>query len=68
MLLLVMRHSETVAVMVGSKIIDRVIRIITRGELAKVTTTWRQAYFGSIMSGSLQLPHTGSNGTGVERR
>ena len=60
-------YSETVLVMVGSKIIDRAMKIITRGELVKVTMTWRQTHFGAVMSGSLQLPHTGSNRTGVEK-
>ena len=39
--------------------------VITKGELAKVTTTWKQANFGAVMSGPLQLSHT--NGTGVEK-
>ena len=60
-----MTYSETILVMVGSKIIDRAMRIIRRGELTNMTTTWRQAHFGAIMSGSLQLPHMGSNITGV---
>ena len=62
-----MTYSETVLVMFRSKIMDRAMRIITRGELMKVTMTWRQAHFEAVMSGSLQLPHTGSNGTGVEK-
>ena len=41
--------------MVGSKIIDQAMRVITKGELAKVTMTWKQAHFGAVMSGSLQL-------------
>ena len=65
--LLTMTYSETVLAMVGSKIIDRAMRIITRGELTKATMTWRQAHFGAVMSGSPQLPHTGLNGTGVEK-
>ena len=32
-------YSETVLVMVGSKIIDRTLSLVTKGELAKVTTT-----------------------------
>ena len=63
----IMTYSEMVLVMGGSKIIDRAMKIITRGELVKVTTTWRQAHFGAVMSGSLQLPHMGSNGTRVEK-
>ena len=54
-----MTYCETVPVVVGCKIIDRAMRIITRGELVKVTMTWRQAHFGAVMSGSLQLPHMG---------
>ena len=42
--------------MVWSKIIDWAMEIITTGELAKVPMTWRQAHFGVVMSGSLQLP------------
>ena len=60
-------YSEKVLVMVGSKIIDQVIRIITKWEPTKVTMTWKQVHFGAIMSRSLQLPCTGSNGTGVEK-
>ena len=51
-----MTYSEMVPVVVGSKIIDRAMSIITKGELVKATMTWRQAYFGAVMSGSLQLP------------
>ena len=29
--------------------------------------TWIQAHFRAVISGSLQLPHTGPNGTGVEK-
>ena len=62
-----MTYSEMVPVIVGSKIIYRTISIITKGEFVKVTMTWRQAHFGAVMSGLLQLPHTGSDGTGGER-
>ena len=58
-----MTYSEMVPVMVGSKIIDRVLSLKTKGELAKVTTTWRQAHFGAVMSGSLQLTCTSSDKT-----
>ena len=54
--------------MVGSKIIDWAMRVIKKRELTKVTATWKQAYFGAVMSGLLQLSHTGTNGTGVKRR
>ena len=60
-------YSEMVLVMVGSKIIHRSMRIFTRGELTNATMTWRQAHFGPIMSGLLQLSHTGSNRTRVEQ-
>ena len=62
-----MTYSEKVPVMVGSKVIDRAKRIITKGQLTKATTTWKQAHFGAAMCRSLQLPCTGSNGTGVEK-
>ena len=41
--------------------------LIIKGELAKATMTWRQAHFGAVMSRSLQLPHTSSNRTRVEK-
>ena len=31
------------------------LSLMTMGELAKATTTWRQAHFEAVMSGSLQL-------------
>ena len=49
-------YSEMVPVVVGSKIIDRAMSLMTKGGLAKVTMMWRQAPFGAVMSGSLQLP------------
>ena len=39
--------------MVGFKIIDRVMGMITKGELARATMTWKQACFGVVMSGLL---------------
>ena len=60
-------YSEMVPVVVGSKIIDRAMSLMTKGELTKVTMTWRQAHFGAVMSGSLHLPCTSSNRTGVEK-
>ena len=59
-------YSETVLVMVGSKIIDRALSLMTKGELAKVTMTWRQAHFGAVMCGSLQLTHTSSEKIGMK--
>ena len=41
--------------------------VITKGEVTKLTTTWRQAYFGVVMFGSLQLPCTSQNRTGMEK-
>ena len=60
-------YSEMVPVMVGSKIIDRAMNIIAKGEHMKVAMTWRQTYFGAVMYGLLQLAHTSSNTTGVEK-
>ena len=61
-----MTYSEKVLVMVGSKIIDWAMGVITKGELVKGDyMTWRQAHFGAVMSGSLQLSHT--NKIGVEK-
>ena len=59
-------YSEMVLVMVGSKIIDRAMSLMTMGELIKATIMWRQAHFGAVMSGSLQLPYTSPNKSGVE--
>ena len=67
LVILTMTYSEKVLVMVGSKIIDWAMSIIMKGELVKATMTWKQAHFWTVMSGSLQLPHMGSNGTGVEK-
>ena len=61
-----MTYSKTVLVMVGSKIIDWALSLMTKGELAKVTMTRRQAHFGAVMSGSLQLTHTSSDKTGMK--
>ena len=55
-----MTYSERVPVVVGSKIIDKTLSCMTAGELAKATATWRQAHFGAVMSGSLQLSHSSS--------
>ena len=58
LVILTMSYSEQVPVMIGSKIIDKVL---TMGKLAKVTMTWQQAHFGAVMSGSLQLSHGSSD-------
>ena len=63
MLLLViptMTYSKTVPVMVGTKVIDKALSLMTLGELVKATMTWRQAHFRVVMSGSLQLSCSGS--------
>ena len=54
-------YNEKVLAVVRSKIIDRVMRMITKGELVRATVTWKQAHFDAVMSGSLQLPHTDSD-------
>ena len=56
-----MTYSETVPVVVGSKIINKALSLMTSGELLKVTTTWQQAHFGAVMLGLLQLSHPSSN-------
>ena len=48
-------YAEKGPVIVGSKIINRAIEIITKGELAKAAVIWRQAHFSEVMSGSLWL-------------
>ena len=58
-----MTYSEMVLVVVGSKIIDKVLSLMTKEGLAKVTMKWRQAHFGVVMSGLLQLTHTSSDKT-----
>ena len=54
-------YSKMVLVVVGTKIIDKALSLLTMGELAKATTTRRQADFGAVMLGSLQLSHSGSD-------
>ena len=46
-------YSEKVPVMVGSKIIDRVMGMITKGELVREIMAWKQAHFSAVMSGLL---------------
>ena len=64
LVILTMTNSEMLLVMVGSKIIDRAMGMIMKGELARATVTWKQAYFSVVMAGSLQLPHKGASGDG----
>ena len=69
MLLLVIpatTYSETVLVVIGSKIIDRALSLMTKGELVRAATIRRQTHFGTAMSGSLQLTHTTSNKIRIE--
>ena len=62
-----MTYSKTVLVMVGTKIIDKALSLMTVGGLAKATTTWRQAHFGEDMLGSLQLSHSNSDKSKVTK-
>ena len=50
--------------MVGSKIIDRVIEVITKGELVRATVTWKQAHFSVVISRWFQLPCRCAEGDG----
>ena len=53
-----MTYSEKVPVVVGSKIIDKVMGMITKGELARATMTCRsRPTLEQLGLGSLQLPH-----------
>ena len=61
-----MTYSQMVPVMVGSKSIDKALSVITKGELEKAATMWRQGHFGAVMLGSLQLSHTHLSKTGME--
>ena len=45
-----MAYSEKVPFMVGSKIIDRAMGMIMKGELVKATVTWKQVLFGTVIS------------------
>ena len=66
--ILTMTYAEKVLVMMGSKIIDRAMGIIMKGELAMVTATWRQNHFSVVMSGSLQLALKCTRGDGNFRK
>ena len=68
LVILTITYSEKVPVMVGSMIIDRAKGIITKGELVRATMTWKQADFGTVASGLLQLPHTSVRGMGMLQR
>ena len=56
-----MTYSKTVLVMVGTKVINKAMSLMTAGELAKATITWRQAHPGAVMLGLLQLSHSSSD-------
>ena len=60
----IMTYSEKIPIMVGSKIIDRAMGMITKGELARATVNWKQAHFSAVMPGSLQLPCRSARGDG----
>ena len=57
-------YSEKVPVLLGSKIIDRMMGMIMKGELARATITWKQAHFSTVVSQLLQLPCRGVRGDG----
>ena len=50
-----------------TKIIDKAQSHMTVGELVKATTTWKQAHFGAVMLGSLQLSHSSSDKSEVTK-
>ena len=56
-----------VLLVVGTKIMDKALNLMTTGELAKATMTWRQAHFGAVMLGLLQLSHSGSDKSEIGR-
>ena len=62
-----MTYSKTVQVMVGTKIIEKALSLMSVGELAKATMTWRQAHFGAVMLGSLQLSCSSSDKSEVTK-
>ena len=64
LVILTMTYHKRVMVMVRSKIIDRVMGKMAKGEVMRATATWKQAHFSVIIYGSLQLPHTDSKGYG----
>ena len=42
--------------------------MMTKGELTRATVTWKQAHFGVVMFGLLQLPQTDSKEDGEVRK
>ena len=61
-------YSEKVPLVLGSKNINRVMGMITQGELVRATATWKQTNFSVVMSGLLQLHHKYARGMGVLQR
>ena len=61
-----MTYFWVVPVVVGSKIIDKALSVMTKGELEKAATMWIQAHFEAVMLGLLQLSHTNPSKIGME--
>ena len=59
-----MNYYKKIRVMVRSKVIDRVMGMMTKGELVRATATWKQTNLSVVMPGLLQLPCTDSKGNG----
>ena len=55
LVILTTTYGNKVLVIAGSKIINRAMKVITKGELARATQTWRQTHFCAVMYGLLQL-------------
>ena len=53
-------YSKAALAVVGTKIINKALSLMTMGELVKATMTCRQAHFGAVILGSLQLSCSGS--------
>ena len=56
LVILTMTYSKMVLVMVGSKIVDWAMGMMTKGVLMRAPANWKQAYIGTVMSGSFQIP------------
>ena len=56
LVILTMTYVEKVPVVVGSKIINRTMGMITKGELAKATMTWRQPTLVQLCLGHSSCP------------
>ena len=55
LVLLTMSSAQNALIVVSSKVVNRAMKVITKGKLARAVETWRQTHFGVVMSGSLQL-------------